>query len=72
MSETQKCNAKAICPTGNNYYFYGAYFLPFELFDGLGLSVIAQYLSGRFPDPVTQLMHQQMLLLSFVRVKWNF
>jgi hypothetical protein len=57
--------------TGISGFYTGPSF-DCSLGNNLGLSVIAQYFSGRFPDPVTQLMHQQTLLLSFVRLKWNF
>lgn len=57
--------------TGINGFYTGPSF-DFSLGNNLGLSVIAQYFSGRFPDSVTQLLHKQTLLLSFVRLKWNF
>ena len=57
--------------TGISGFYTGPSF-DCSLGNNLGLSVIAQYFSGRFPDPVTQLMHQQTLLLSFVRGEMEF
>lgn len=43
-----------------------------SLGNNLALTVIAQYFKGTFPDEVTMSLQEQALLLSFVRLKWNF
>lgn len=46
--------------------------LDFSLGNNLALSVIAQYFKGKYPESVQQKVQDQTLLLSFVRLKWNF
>jgi hypothetical protein len=38
----------------------------------MALTFIAQYFKGTFPDSGNLLLQKQTLLLSFVRMKWNF
>lgn len=52
--------------------FYTGPSLDFSLGNNLGLSVIAQYFKGSFPATVARQLPRQTLLLSFVRLKWNF
>jgi hypothetical protein len=58
--------------TGGISGFYTGPSFDFSLGNNLGLSVIAQYFTGTFPDAVTLMLQNQTLLLSFVRLKWNF
>ena len=52
--------------------FYAGPSLDVSIGNNLGLSFIGQYFNGNFPDAVTQQLQKQVLLLSFVRMKWNF
>ncbi len=58
--------------TGGIHGFYTGPSLDFSLGNNIGLSVIAQYFNGNFPDANTLQLEKQVLLLSFVRLKWNF
>ncbi len=58
--------------TGGISGFYTGPSFDLSLGNNLSLSVIAQYFKGNFPDTVTQKLQKQILLLSFVRLKWNF
>jgi len=58
--------------TGGINGFYTGPSLDLSLGNNLGLSFIAQYFNGNFPDSVTQQLQKQILLFSFVRLKWNF
>jgi hypothetical protein len=58
--------------TGGISGFYTGPSFDFSLGNNLGLAVIVQYFTGTFPDTVTLLLQKQTLLLSFVRLKWNF
>jgi len=58
--------------TGGINGFYTGPSFDFSLGNNLGLSLIAQYFNGNFPDAVTQQLQKQVLLFSFVRLKWNF
>lgn len=58
--------------TGGINGLYTGPSLEFSLGNNLGLSLIAQYFNGSFPDTVTGQLQKQVLLLSFVRLKWNF
>jgi hypothetical protein len=58
--------------TGGINGFYTGPSFDISLGNNLGFSVIAQYFNGNFPDTVTQKLEKQILLLSFVRLKWNF
>lgn len=58
--------------TGGINGFYTGPSLDLSLGNNLGLTLIAQYFTGNFPDAVTQQLRQQTVLLSFARLKWNF
>ncbi len=58
--------------TGGINGFYTGPSFDFSLGNNLGLSLIAQYFNGNFPDAVSQKLQKQALMLGFVRLKWNF
>jgi hypothetical protein len=58
--------------TGGISGFYTGPTLDLSLGNNMALTIIAQYFKGTFPDSGNLLLQKQTLLLSFVRLKWNF
>ena len=58
--------------TGGINGFYTGPTFDLSLGNNLGLSLIAQYFNGNFPNVLTHQLQKQILFLSFVRLKWNF
>jgi hypothetical protein len=58
--------------TGGISGFYTGPTVDLSLGNNMALTFIAQYFKGTFPDSGNLLLQKQTLLLSFVRMKWNF